>query len=300
MSFFTINSISRLHEVFNYPKPKHPLITWLDAADMEIHPEQVNMKVTSNFYMVSMKDKSCGLEYGRNSFDFEEGVVTFSAPGQVLKSTETIQKGKIQGWMLLFHPDLVRNTHLGSQMESYSFFNYDVVEALHVSEEEETTINATVGNIKSEYERRIDNHSQRVIVSNLELLLNYCLRFYERQFHTRSHQNKDVISQFERELQAYFKGGQHLESGLPSIHYFADRAHLSQHYFSDLIKKETGRKPKDHINDYVIEKAKHLLLSTEQSLSEVAYDLGFNYPHYFTRLFKSKTGLTPVEYRNSN
>ena len=250
--------------------------------------------------MVSLKDKSCGVEYGRNSLDFDEGVMSFSAPGQVYRPTRTYQKGDIKGWMLFFHPDLIRNTHLGGFIDHYSFFNYDVYEALHLSEEEEKTMNSCVANIKSEYEQRIDNHSQRVIVSHLELLLNYCLRFYERQFNTRTNQSKDIITQFESELKKYFKAEKHIDSGLPSIKYFADSAHLSQHYFSDLIKKETGRKPKDHINDFVVEKAKNLLLSTEQSVSEIAYELGFNYPHYFTRLFKSKTGRTPVEYRNLN
>ena len=250
--------------------------------------------------MISLKDKSCGVEYGRNSFDFEEGVMVFSSPGQTYSATKVIQKGEIKGWMLYFHPDLIRNTNLGAIIDEYSFFGYDVIEALHLSEEEEATVEATVENIKSEYSQRIDNHSQRVIVSNLELLLNYCLRFYERQFNTRTNQSKDVISQFEYELKKYFKTEKHLESGLPGIQYFANLAHLSQHYFSDLIKKETGRTPKDHINDFVIEKAKSLLLGTEQSVSEIAYDLGFNYPHYFTRLFKSKVGHTPVEYRNLN
>ena len=214
--------------------------------------------------MISLKDKSCGVEYGRKSFDFDEGVMAFSAPGQVYTTTKPIAKSQIQGWMLYFHPDLVRNTNLGNQMDDYSFFNYDVVEALHLSEDEEKIMHDTVANIQNEYQQRIDNHSQRVIVSSLELLLNYCLRFYERQFNTRTNQSKDVISQFERELKKYFKSEQQLEYGLPRIEHFASLAHLSQHYFSDLIKKETGRKPKDHINDFVIDKAKNLLLETEQ------------------------------------
>ena len=202
--------------------------------------------------------------------------------------------------MLFFHPDLIRNTNLSNQISDYSFFNYSVVEALHLSEDEERVMNDTVSNIKLEYEQRIDNHSQRVIVTNLELLLNYSLRFYERQFNTRSGQSNDVITQFESELKKYFTHEKHLDSGLPSIGYFAKLAHLSQHYFSDLVKKETGRTPKDHINDFVIDQAKNLLMGTEQPISEIAYKLGFNYPHYFTRLFKTKTGKTPLEYRNRN
>jgi AraC-like DNA-binding protein len=295
-----IKSISELHQILGMEKPKHPLITLIDANKINITADQVNAKVIYDFYMISLKDKSCGVEYGRNSLDFDEGVMVFSAPGQVYTTTKIIEEGDISGWMLFFHPDLIRSTHLGSQMDDYSFFNYEVFEALHLSEDEENKINDTVSNIQSEYNQRIDNHSQRVIVSNLELLLNYSLRFYERQFNTRLSQSKDAVVQFERNLKDYFKQELHLEQGLPSIKYFADKAHLSQHYFSDLMKKETGRTPKDHINEFVVEKAKNMILSTEHSISEIAYDLGFNYPHYFTRLFKSKTGYTPVEYRNLN
>jgi AraC-like DNA-binding protein len=282
------------------PKPKHPLISLIDTSKIQITQHEVDLKVIYDFYMISQKDKSCGAVYGRNSFDFAEGVMVFSAPNQVYMPTRTIEIGDIKGWMLFFHPDLIRNTNLGNQMDDYAFFNYDVYEALHLSEDEEKTVNDCATKIQHEYEQRIDNHSQRVIVSNLELLLNYSLRFYERQFNTRTNQSKDAVSQFEKELKDYFASKQQLESGLPTIQYFADKAHLSQHYFSDLVKKETGRTPKDHINDFSIEKAKDLLMGTEQSVSEIAYELGFNYPHYFTRLFKNKTGKTPLEYRNHN
>lgn len=300
MSILRIKSISQLHAILGFPKPKHPLISLIDTANIQITEERVNSKVVYDFYMISLKDKSCGVDYGRNSFDFDEGVMIFTAPGQTYTFTKSYDFGEIQGWMLYFHPDLLHNTGLGQQISNYLFFNYDVVEALHLSEDEEKTITTTVGNIVSEYEQRIDNHSQRVIVSNLELLLNYGLRFYERQFNTRTNHNKDIISQFERALKDYFRSEQLIEFGLPDIQYFADKAHYSKHYFSDLIKKETGRTPKDHINDYVIEKAKQMLLSTEQSISEIAYDLGFNYPHYFSRLFKKQTGETPKEFRNMN
>lgn len=300
MSIYRVKSISELHELLGLPKPTHPLISLVDASQIKVADDEVNSKVIYDFYMVSLKDKSCGVEYGRSSFDFEEGVMVFSAPHQVYTTTKAFEKGEIEGWMLFFHPDLIRNTHLGNTMDDYSFFNYSVYEALHLSDAEEQMLNNTIDNIKNENEQRIDNHSQRVIVSNLELLLNYCLRYYERQFNTRTNQSKDIISQFENELKQYFKMEKHLESGLPSIEYFANIAHLSKHYFSDVIKKETGRKPKDHINDFVIEKAKNMLLGSTQSVSEIAYDLGFNYPHYFTRLFRSKTGQTPVEYRTMN
>lgn len=295
-----IGSISEMHEFLGYAKPRHPLISLLDTSELTVAESAVGCRSVSNLYMIAVKDKNCGVEYGRNSFDFDEGVMVFSAPGQVYTTTREIKKGDIQGWMLYFHPDLIRNTHLGDIIDDYSFFNYDVYEALHLSDEEEATVNECIHKIKKEYEERIDNHSQRVIVSNLELLLNYSLRYYERQFNTRTNQSKDVVSLFERELKNYYKEKQALEFGVPSIERFAEAAHLSKHYFSDLIKKETGRAPKDHINEYVVERAKNMLIGTGHSISEIAYDLGFNYPHYFTRLFKSKTGQTPVEYRNQN
>lgn len=290
-------SLSELHQYCGFPKPKHPLISIVDTSQVEIPASDVGKKSTSDLYLISIKDKNCGVDYGRNSFDFNEGLMVFSAPGQVYTNRREVKKGDIKGWMLYFHPDLIRNTHLAEVIDQYSFFNYDVYEALHLSEEEEQTVNVCLANIKNEYEQRIDSHSQRVIVSNLELLLNYALRFYERQFNTRTQQGRDVVSQFERSLKAYYQGHKALELGVPSIQAFAEEANLSQHYFSDLIKKETGRAPKDHINEYIVEQAKNRLLGSEQSISEIAYDLGFNYPHYFTRLFKSKTGKTPVEYR---
>ena len=299
-SILRIESISELHEKFGYGKPKHPLISMLDTSQIDIPKEAIGTKSVSNLYMISVKDSNCGVDYGRNSFDFKEGVLVFSAPGQVYTVTREVKPGQITGWMLYFHPDLIRNTHLGEVIDNYSFFNYDVYEALHMSEEEEKQVYDCILNIKHEYEQRIDNHSQRVIVSNLELLLNYSLRFYERQFNTRTNQSKDVVSLFERELKTYYKEQKALELGLPAIERFSDKAHLSQHYFSDLIKKETGRSPKDHINDYVVERAKNMLLGSEQSISEIAYHLGFNYPHYFTRLFKSRTGQTPNQYRNAS
>ncbi len=300
MSVYKIGSISHLHNLLGLPKPQHPLISLVDVSKTQITEEQVNAKVIYDFYMVSLKDKSCGMEYGRNSFDFDEGIMIFTAPGQVYTFTKPYRPGEIKGWMLFFHPDLIRNSHLSNEIDNYSFFNYDVIEALHLSEDEERTVNATVDQIKNEYQQRIDNHSQRVIVSNIELLLNYSLRYYERQFNTRVSQSRDVIALFERELKSYFNSQKNLELGLPDVQYFAHISHLSPHYFSDLVKKETGRTPKDHINEYVIELAKNRLLSSDHSVSGIAYELGFNYPHYFTRLFKSKTGQTPVEYRNLN
>ncbi len=293
-------TISQLHKQLGLAEPAHPLISVINTADFEIGSDLIGYQVLSDFYMVSMKDKSCGLDYGRKSFDFAEGVLIFSAPKQIQTIQAEIQKGDINGWVLYFHPDLIRGSHLQEGIKDLSFFHYEVCEALHLSTKEESIINQCIRNIQNEYEQRIDNHSRRVLVSFIDLLLSHSLRFYERQFNTRSSQNQDLLSLFQAELKRYFQMEMHLELGSPSIAYFADKANLSQHYFSDLLKKESGRAAKDHINDFIIEKAKNLLIQDKASISEIAYGLGFNYPHYFTRLFKAKTGYTPLAFRNLN
>ncbi len=295
-----IKSINQLHEMMGWGKPKHPLITVVEAERLVVSEQELGVKFLSDLYSISLKDKDCGVEYGRNTLDFEEGVLIFTGPKQIASVTKVIELGDIHGWMLYFHPDLIHGTHLGQHIQEYTFFDYDVFEALHLSEEEEKKIVDCIQSIKHEYEQRIDNHSQRVIVSNLELLLNYSLRYYERQFNTRKKQSTGVVTQFQRELNQYFAANLQEKNGLPSIKYFSDKIHLSTHYLSDLLKKETGRAAKDHINDFVVEKAKNLLLGTNETITEIAYDLGFNYPHYFTRLFKSRTGVTPLEFRNLN
>lgn len=292
-----IRSIADAHRLLGFDKPKHPLVTVFDAAKYVVPDNMVGVSFATDLYSVALKDGSCGMEYGRNHYDFEEGVMVFTAPNQVMTATREQQEHDVEGWMLLFHPDLVRRSQLGEIIDSYTFFSYDVYEALHLSDEEIKTVTACVSNIRNEYEQRIDNHSQRVIVSNIELLLNYSSRYYERQFNTRTNQNKDIVSQVERYMREYYSYEKLKESGPLSIRYLADRIHLSTNYLSDLLRKETGRSAKDHINDFVVEKAKNLLLSGRESVSEIAYTLGFNYPHYFSRLFKAKTGMTPQEYR---
>ena len=292
-----IDSISQLHEGLGFQAPTNPLISIIDVSKWEIGSEHVGIKYSSSLYSIALKDKSCGIQYGRHTYDFNEGVLVFTAPNQVVQGTQEQALGAVNGWMLFFHPDLIRNTHLGKIIEEYGFFSYDVHEALHLSSEEEQTINTTLKNIEDETKARIDNHSQHVIVSNLELLLNYCLRFYERQFNTRTASHKDILSKVNLALKDYHQSNRIKEEGIPSIQYIADHVNLSPSYLSDLLKKETGRTAKDHINDFIIEKAKDLLLSSSQTVSEIAFELGFNYPHYFSRLFKSKTGQSPNQYR---
>lgn len=292
-------SISELTEGMGLGKTTHPLITVIDVSKLAYGEEFVGMKFSSDLYCIGMKDASCGIEYGRNHYDFDEGVLMFTAPKQVITITKAQEINQVQGWMLYFHPDLIRNTSLSQRIDEYSFFGYDVHEALHLSDQEQETITQCVEMIKSEIEQRIDDHSQKVLVSGIELLLNHCSRYYNRQFNTRSAQNSDVISKVESLLRNFYKENDISKLGQPTINYLAENCHLSPGYLSDLLSKETGRSAKDHINDFMVDKAKNLLLSSEDSISGIAYSLGFNYPHYFGRLFKQKTGMTPQEYRNN-
>lgn len=295
-----IKSISELHQIFGFDKPTHPLISIIDVSKWGIPEQFIGVKYTSDLYTVGLKDKSCGLQYGRNNYDFDEGVLIFTAPDQVQSVSKAQHLDEIKGWMLFFHPDLIRNTALGQHIDEYGFFTYDVHEALHLSDAEQKTITDCKTMIQNEISERIDNHSQNVIASSLELLLNLSRRYYERQFNTRSAQNSDIMSQFHSLLNNYYKTGQFAETGIPSVEYFSDKIHLSGNYLSDLLKKETGYAVKDHVNNFIIKKAKTLLLSENETISGIAYTLGFNYPHYFSRLFKSKTGVTPQEYRELN
>ena len=271
-----IESISQLLEGSGFGKATHPLIAIIDTANIVFGKEMLGLKITSDLYSIALKDASCGLDYGRKPYDFDEGVLFY------------------------FHPDLIRTTKLASKIDDFTFFNYEVNEALHLSEKEQSVLNNLVNLIDNEIHERIDSHSQKVLVSNIELILSYSFRFYERQFNTRSAQNTDMVSKVESLLKNYYKTHELIETGQPTIEYLAGECHLSANYLSDLLRKETGRSAKEHINDFLIEKAKHLLLSSTDSISGIAYSLGFNYPHYFGRLFKKKTGKTPQEFRQLN
>lgn len=297
---FKQKTIANVHESLNLENPQHPLITVIDTAKLVHSEEDIGTRFSSDLYCIALKDSNCGLDYGRTHLDFTKGSLLFSAPQQVFTVTKAQELGEVEGWLLYFHPDLIRNTSLADKMDSYNFFNYEIHEALHVSDKEEEIFNNCVDMIRNEISERIDNHSQQVLVSNIELMLNYAIRFYERQFLTRASQNHDVVAKVERLLQQYYQQDKLTEIGQPSIQYLADQCHLSPSYLSDLLAKETGRSAKTHINDFLLDKAKNLLLSSEDSVSGIAYLLGFNYPHYFGRLFKKKTGLTPNEYRQAH
>tara|TARA_B110000503_G_scaffold115645_1_gene174112 strand:+ start:139 stop:1047 length:909 start_codon:yes stop_codon:yes gene_type:complete len=293
-------SINDLLSGMGLEKPTHPLITVIDTEKLAYGKETVGMRFSSELFCIALKDSSCGIDYGRNHYDFDDGVLMFTAPDQIITVKKTQELNQVKGWMLYFHPDLIRRTTLGEKIDSFNFFNYEVNEALHLSDQEQNVLTQIVELIKNEIKERIDNHSQQVLVSNIELLLNYSVRFYERQFNTRSASNLDTIAKVEILLKDYYKENALIDKGQPTIQYLANQCHLSPSYLSDLLTKETGRSAKDHINDFLVEKAKNLLLSSTDSISGIAYTLGFNYPHYFGRLFKQKTGKTPQEYRQLN
>ena len=296
-----IESISQMVKAGGYEKPKHPFVYIMDVTQFKTPKEILNKRISCGFYSIFLKDADCGIQYGRNKYDFDEGVLSFMAPGQVISSSsDAAENSSTYGWALFFHPDLIRKSNLGKHIQDYNFFSYEVHEALHLSEKEEGILNDCIEKLQFELDQNIDGHSQNLLISNLELLLNYCNRFYERQFHTRSNHHKDIVTNVEFLIKDYFKQNLQLESGLPPISYLADKVNLSANYLSDLLKKETGKNTKEHINEFVIEKAKTMLLNTENNVSEIAYDLGFNYPHYFSRMFKQKTGTTPQKYRELN
>jgi len=238
------------------------------------------------------------MKYGKGYYDFNEGSLMFTAPGQVIAPGPDVVVD--EGWALFFHPDLIHGTDLGRKIHQYSFFNYETNEALHISEEEKLIIKDCVANIQREYSQNIDKHSQGLIVSNIELLLNYCARFYDRQFYTRAKVNSDVVQQFEKLLKDYFSQDTLIEMGLPNVKYFASKLNLSPNYLSDLLNKFTGKTTQEHIHLELIDKAKTLLWGTNNSISEIAYGLGFEHPSHFTKIFKTKTGKSPSEYRHLN
>ncbi len=252
-------------------------------------------------YSIIFKDQLCGsISYGRTSYDFQKGTVIFMAPGQVMEGHEYDIPEDGNGWSLMFHPDLIRRSNLEKNIDSYSFFNYEANEALHLSAEEQEYVLGIVKQIKKEYSQNLDEHSHQLIISNLELLLNNFLRFYDRQFYTRTSFNKDFVSEFETLLKQYFLSGMPIDKGIPMVSYFSEKLNMSANYLSDLLKKETGLSAKGHINRVLVEKAKNALLNSKEPVSQIAYNLGFEHPQSLTRLFKSKTGCTPNEYRNLN
>ncbi|WP_075342553.1 helix-turn-helix domain-containing protein [Tenacibaculum agarivorans] len=292
-----VKSIVELSELFGFKKPTNPLIAIIDMATLKTDQELLQQEFVLDMYCMTLKDEASGVFFGRKNYDFGEGVMVFSAPNQVLRFTEINELNIMKGWMLFIHPDLIKNSSLAETIENYKFFSYDTQEALHLSDSEQDTINECLDLIKEEISKKEDNHSRVVLVSILNLLFNLCNRFYERQFNTRSTQNNYIVTQVNSLLKKYYREGLLAEEGIPNVEYLAKNVNLSPNYLSDLLKKETGKSAKEYINYFVIDKAKTLLMNRNISVSVLAYELGFNYPHYFSRLFKAKTGVTPQVYR---
>lgn len=273
----------------------HPLVSVIDLS--KARPMR-HLRHTFSFYVVFLKDeKNCDLLYGRQRYDYQKGSVVCLAPGQVIGIEDTGEEFQPRGYALCFHPDLIRGTNLGRSIREYTFFSYEVNEALHLSERERKTFIDCLTKIQEELLHDIDRMSKRLIANNIELLLNYCLRFYSRQFITRQDANRDILTRFETLLDRYFMGDNAMLKGLPTVKYCAGELCLSTNYFGDLIKKETGRTALEYIQSKIIGLAKEQLLIPAHSVSQVAYNLGFQYPQHFTRVFKKATGMTPNEYR---
>ncbi len=296
-----IESISDMHEVFGQAKAKHPLVSVIRFKDADIRPEYHHVRCSFGMYCITQKNGVEGsMGYGRNSYDFQEGSMVFIKPGQVLSYDGHQSSAEDPGWALLFHPDLLRKSELGKTIEQYSFFSYDIKEALHISDEEKQSLNELVAKIEKEYHRHIDRHTQKLIISNIELLLDYCTRYYDRQFYTRTNLNKDVLAKFENLLKDYYDREDQLRIGIPSVDHCGKELGISPKYLSDLLKKETGKSAKTHIDDFLLNKAKNQLLCSTASVSEIAYGLGYEYSQHFSKTFKAKTGMSPSAYRSIN
>ncbi|UOB18097.1 helix-turn-helix domain-containing protein [Abyssalbus ytuae] len=303
------DSICEYNRHYNI-KTEHPLVTVIDFSEASVHKSP--SKMNFGFYLVMLKDVKCGdMHYGKHYYDYQEGTLVFLAPGQIAgkvvkegeqkkEEVKDNKKIKLKGYALAFHPDFIKGTSLGRNINNYTFFSYKVNEALHISDQEREIILDCFSKIKFEIKQTIDKHSKTLIVSTIELFLNYCLRFYDRQFITRDHQNQGVLNRFESLLNDYFTSDNPKTIGLPSVGYFASEFNLSSNYFGDLVKKETGKSAQEYIQTKLIDVAKERIFDTTKSVSQIAYELGFKYPQHFTRLFKQRVGHSPNDYRMLN
>ncbi|MCK8520133.1 helix-turn-helix domain-containing protein [Aquimarina sp. D1M17] len=300
-NIINIETISQVHDFLQFPKPKHPLVSVLPITDKMTNYDYGDHSYVFSFYQISLKLGISGsLNYGRNSYDFQEGTMVFMKPNQTIKIENRPEYKGSSGWTLLFHPDLIHKSELGKIIKDYSFFNYETNEALHLSDEEKSSLTDLVKKIEKEYNQNIDKHSQELIITNIDLLLKYCKRYYDRQFFTRTNLNKDLVTKFQEIMSEYFDSEKYKDLGVLTVSYCANKLNMSANYLGDLLKNETGISAKEHINSFLIDQAKTKMLTTSKSISEIAYDFGFEYPQSFNKLFKSKTGLTPTQYRSSN
>lgn len=295
-----VSSISALHQFLGLKKPSNPLISVFNFEEVNLEPETILSTITTDFYVVALKKDCAGgkCRYGQQYYDFDEGIMYFIAPYQVLQFEDVLLNG-VKGFVLVFHPDFLQSYPLTSKMKDYGYFSYQSNEALHLSEREEQSVMDIIGNIGREIDANMDAFTQDLLVSNIDLLLKYCDRFYNRQFLTRKKANTDLLIRLEALLDDYFKNERMLEKGIPTVQYIAGELHLSPNYLSDMLRVQTGQTTQQHIRNRVIEKAKELLSTTSMSVSEIAYYLGFEHPQSFHRLFKNRTSASPLEFRAS-
>lgn len=286
------------YNVFNNHETLHPLVSVIDFS--KANPRRL-IKTYFGFYLVLLKDVHCGnLQYGKNTYDYKEGTLIFIAPGQILDMEPSVELYQPKGHGVIFHRDLILETSLGRHIDQYSFFSYNTNEALHVSKRERQMVIESFGKMKFELEHAVDKHSKELISSNIELLLKYCERFYDRQFITRDNVNKGILEKFEQLLNDYYTSNKPETFGLPSVAYFADELHLSANYFGDLMKKETGKSAKEYVQIKIIEIAKRKIFDSDKTVSEIAHELGYKYSQHFSRMFKKSVGMSPNEFRLMN
>ncbi|CAG4990409.1 HTH-type transcriptional activator RhaS [Dyadobacter sp. CECT 9275] len=293
-------TITAFHQFRRLPKPEHPLISVIDLALMQ-RVSANEMGMVKDFYMIALKRNfNAKMKYGQQDYDFDEGVMFFMAPGQVLRiEVGTDTQLKQSGWMLLVHPDFLWNTPLAKTIKQYEYFDYSVNEALFVSEKEENIVTGIIEGIQQEYHANLDKFSQDLIIAQLELLLRYSERFYHRQFITRKIANHKILDRLENILTQYFNGDDLMKKGLPTVQYIAETLNISPNYLSGMLKLLTGQTTQQHIHDKLIDRAKEKLSTTDLSVSEIAYELGFEHSQSFSKLFKTKTSQSPLEFRQS-
>ena len=296
-----IKTISEYHRIMGLPKPEHPLISVVNLATIKPSYHDGSINMVFDFYSISLKRMDhAKMRYGQQKYDFDEGVMFFMSPGQVFSIVvDNVAPIKRTGWLLFIHPDFLWNSPLAKTIKQYEYFDYSVHEALHLSDKEEATIYGIIKNIEQEYHTNIDKFSQDIIIAQLEVLLNYAERFYQRQFITRKISNHKILERLEEILAAYFKNEDLATKGLPTVQYVADALNVSPNYLSNMLKALTGQSTQQHIHDKLIEKAKEKLSTSELSIGEIAYGLGFEHSQSFSKLFKSKTQLSPLQFRQS-
>ena len=293
------HSVAELHSALLLKKPTNPLVSVVRLDDVDTENSKAVQTIIYNFYTIFLKKNFDGkIKYGQQYYDFDSGTMTFYAPKQLI-TVQDYQPSKMEGWMLVVHLDFIQNYPLAKKIKGYGFFSYAANEALHLSEAEEQVIYGFMKNLQQEIEAIIDSFTQDVVVSHIDLLLNYCNRFYNRQFITRKKVSDDLLIKFERLLTQYFTDEVRSKSGLPSVQYFSEQLFVSANYLNDMLKSLTGQTTQQHIHNYIIDKAKELLSTTNLSVSEIAFELGFEYSQSFNKLFKNKTQQTPLEYRQS-